>query len=174
MSTKSKCDGNTLNRKKKDVLNDIDLLSESLMIKLVHREMTRIVRTAEMLCIAVVCFEKLLNNSTDQIGTDTKIQQFFKSVAKLKRNVRETDLVGWLKKESTFGIVFTVKNYECREIIESKIQEMLEIASHNANGVSIDIDVTMWPSENDIRNSENVETVIQNYFKKKNLFMNQE
>jgi hypothetical protein len=157
-----------------NVFNDDDFLSERLMQKMVQREMARIVRTSEILCIAAVRFEKLLINSTTQTELDNQMKHFFKSVEKLRRNVRENDLVGWIKKDKAFAIVFTLENSVPKESIENRIDKILDISLYNANINNIDLDVTMWSAEHDCNTSGNVENTVLNYFKKKKQCMSLE
>lgn len=174
MITNSQSKSNGLDGLKVDVFNDGDFLSESLMQKLVQREMARIVRTSEILCIAAVGFEKLLINSSDQKGSDNQIKHFFKSVEKLSRNVRENDLIGWIKKDYTFAIVFTLDKSIPKENIVNRIDKILNISLNNANTFNIDLDVTMWSAELDSNNSGNAENDVLNHFKKKKQYMSQE
>jgi hypothetical protein len=173
MTTKCKKTVDDLSGLKGNVFNDEYFLSENLMQKLVQREIARIVRTSENLCIASVCFEKLLNNSMVQTNSDNNVKLFFTSVETLKRNVRETDLLGWIKKDCTFGIVFTVDKKVSMEIIEKRIHKVLDFPSNNDNSASIDIDVTMLSADDNDTNKENIGTVVQNYFKKKHQYMSQ-
>jgi hypothetical protein len=174
MITKNKSNDKDLSDLKVKAFNDIDFLSEDLMKKMVQRERARVERTSEILCITAVSFENLLANSKLQIVSDNQIKIFFKSVEKLQRNVRETDLVGWIKKNTTFGIVFTVEKTISKEIIENRMKEILEIQLINTNGENVEIDVTMLSAEQECNNDRNVKNSVQNYFKKKNQFMNQE
>jgi hypothetical protein len=174
MVTNSKSKSNGWEGLKVDVFNDDDFLSESLMQKMVQREMARIVRTSEILCIAAVGFEKLLINSTTQTESENQMKHFFKSVEMLKRNVRENDLVGWIKKDKTFAIVFTIEKSVPKECIENRIDKSLNISLNNANNVNIDLDVTMWSAQHDCNTSGDVDNTVLNYFKKKKRYMSQE
>jgi hypothetical protein len=174
MIIKSKSTGNCLNGLNKGMFNDSDFLSENLMKNMVQREMARIARTSEILSIAVVRFEKLLTTSTTHTGSEDQIKHFFKSVEKLKKNVRANDLIGWIKRDNTFAIVFTLDKSIPKENIEKRIDKILDISLNNANNKTIDLDVTMWSAEHDCAMGENVENTILTYFKKKKQFMSQE
>jgi hypothetical protein len=154
------------------MISEKRFLNEDLMASLIQKEQARVIRSAQSIFIMSINCMNITDNLEGKI-LKNQIILFFNKIKKIEENIRESDILGWIKKNETIGIVFLDVQKKCGSIIEKKVLDIYN-ADVDQHLPDLEIKTTTHPVIVNCENTYLEEHSPLENLKKKNRSMNQE